>query len=307
MRHFVRIGTAAVVLVLLSGCAFVTNSSERVTETRTLTAAHVDNSSIFVDTRNGSIDIAADDDVNEVMITARVTAAADTEVEAAKRLAATKIVVERDSARQLTIRTIWPDNRARSGEGASYTIRLPNADVVTLDTSNGPITARSLTGRLTADTSNGNIEVTDHTGDAALDTSNGAIVVRNHKGRLVADTSNGGVTIVNHSGPLEVDTSNGGIDVSLAGDQTGPIVLDSSNGSIRVSVGPKFGGTIIFDTSNAGITINDRAGAITEQTIKKGEGRVVLKNAGGTSVLDTSNASITLEIRNSERITGVDE
>ena len=307
MRHSAKFGAAAVILFALSGCTYISDiNDQRVTETRTLTAEHIDNSSVYVQTANGAIDIAADDDVDEVVITAHITATADTEVEAAKRLAETKIIVERDSANQLKIYPVWPDNQRRTNEGAGFEIRLLNASSLTLDTSNGAVTVQSLSGRLAIDTSNGKVELREHSGDAAIETSNGAIVVHNHNGKLNADTSNGAIKIVNHRGSLDADTSNGGIDVSLAGDQVGPIVLDTSNGSIRVSVGPSFGGTVIFDTSNGGISISDPAGMIETRSIDDGDGRIVLKNAGGASVIDTSNAGITFEIRESDRITAAE-
>lgn len=283
-----------------SGCAVFTRSNERITEVRSITAEHVENGTVYVDTRNGSVEVVADDAAEEVTIEARVTSAASSEVDAARRLAETRIDVVRDNAGQLTIRPVWPDNRPRGGEGASFNIRVPGARSLTISTSNGAVKLRSMNARLFIKTTNGAVEMYDHSGDAVAETSNGFIAVLNHKGPLQLKTSNGAITVVRHKGSLKADTSNGSVEASVIGEHSGPIVLNTSNGGVKLSAGPTFGGTVLFQTRNGAISIDDEAGLVTSRVIEKAAGRIILKNAGGTSVLETSNADITVEFRDED-------
>lgn len=282
---------------MLAGCSSTSSLiwDEKVTESRSMTTQHVAGGSLYIDTRNGTVEVYADRGVDAVMIEAKVTAADTSEIDAAKRLAETKIIVERDTSRRLTIRPNWPSN-PRGGEGASFNVRLPDADGVTIDTSNGPVTIHGLSGKLVIDTSNGGVEVVDHNGETIIDTSNGAIEVRGNRGRVVADSSNGRIRILNQRGPVEADTGNAPVEVVLADDQTGPLKIDSSNGSVTVTVGPSFAGTVEFDTSNGGINVMDKAGVIASQVMDKSNGLITLKNSGGASIIETSNASISFTV-----------
>ena len=109
---------------------------------------------------------------------------------------------------------------------------------------------------------------------------------------LGPSTSNGGITLENVDGPITADTSNGRIEVSLTAAQTGPLNLDTSNGSITVRVGPGFHGAVKLGTSNGSITVRDLAGRISEQTISRSRGRIVVGEGGEPSRLDTSNGRI---------------
>jgi len=283
--------------VLMTGCSATSSMiwDETVTETRTMSADHVADGSLYIDTRNGSVEVYADDTVDAVEVEAEVSAADTSEIDASKRLAETKIIVDRDAGGRLTLRPDWPTN-ARGNEGASFNVRLPDANGVTIDTSNGSVTVHGLRGKLVVDTSNGSIEIVDHDGETVIDTSNATVEVRGNRGRVFADTSNGRVRITDQHGPVEVDTSNAPIDVVLARDQSGPLTLDTSNGSVTVTVGLAFGGTVEFETSNGSLNVRNRGGNIRRSTIGKTDGLIVLGKDGEASMIDTSNASITFTI-----------
>lgn len=291
------------ILFTLAAAAYMTGCSatssiiwdEKVTETRSITADHVAGGSLYIDTRNGSVEVYADDSVDAVKIDATVTAADTSEVEAAKRLAETKVIVERDTGQRLTIRPDWP-SIARAGEGASFNVRMPDANGVIIDTSNGNVTVHGLRGKLVIDTSNSGVEVVNHDGETIIDTSNGAVDVRGNRGRVYADSSNGRIRITDQHGSVEADTSNGPIEVVLANDQSGPLKLDTSNGSITVTVGPAFAGTVEFDTSNGSIYVRNRGGDVRTSTIGKSDGVIVMAKDGHKSIVETSNASITFTI-----------
>jgi DUF4097 and DUF4098 domain-containing protein YvlB len=263
-----------------------------------VTADHIPGSALFVDTRNGRIEVVAEPQRSDVSIEARLRCRGHTQAEADDRLAATTLSVTRDANQRLVVKPIFPGSR-RGGDGASISIRVPDANGVELDTSNGRVVATMLSGHLLIDTSNGSITVTDHVGPARVDTSNGGVTVTNLSGSLWADTSNGTISLKNVGGPVEADTSNGAIKLALAHDQRGPLMLDTSNGSITVDVGAAFAGTVRFDTSNGSIHVNDQTGRISSSSMRRNEGRITIGEGGPPSRLDTSNGSIRFTITGS--------
>ena len=292
----ILLGACGLMMVTAAGCSYTSMSTKsRVKETRHLTSAHVDGGSVVVNTSNGSIELIADPSVSEVMITAHVTAADQTKSAAQARLAATKISVTRDTSRVLTIQPVFP-TKPRGGDGASFVIRMPGADDVNIDTSNGAISVSGFSGKLIADTSNGPVTIDNHDGPAHVDTSNGAITVTNLNGEIWADTSNGPVELKGIAGKAYADTSNGNIVVVLKNDQSGPLTLDTSNGSIKASVGPAFAGTVSFDTSNGRVSVNDPSGRCSQKALKKTSGSIVVGDGGPASRIETSNGNVELTI-----------
>jgi hypothetical protein len=217
---------AACTALPLTACSFGNEWEYRSEVDLTRTTDHVAESGIFVDTKNGRIEVVADPQRTDVLIEAHVRCKGRNQEEADQRLAATTLSITRDVNQQLVVRPVFPDSH-RGGDGASFVVKVPDANGVNLDTSNGSVVATNLSGDLVIDTSNGAIKVTDHDGDAHIDTSNGTVTVTNLSGSLWADTSNGRITLNNVGGPVDADTSNGSIKLVLAGDQSGPIKLDT--------------------------------------------------------------------------------
>ena len=272
-----RLGPLALLLIgllVLPGCV----SQHRVSRTDMLTADHETGSAIDVRARNGSVTVVADPNRTDVQIEARLTCAASTVEKAEERLAEAQVKIERRPDRTLFVTAEFPGGD-RGNDGATFTIRLPDASGATLRSSNGRIRANGLTGALSIDTSNGRVVLEDHDGPAEVHTSNGRIHVTNHRGEA------------------RLHTSNGSVHVRLHPDNPGPLDVRSSNGSIRAAVGPAFGGTIDLDTSNGRIHVDgsDRARIMH---INRSNGYVVVgEDAAPKSRLDTSNGSITVELR----------
>ncbi|MHC5028442.1 MAG: DUF4097 family beta strand repeat-containing protein [Planctomycetota bacterium] len=271
--------TALLAVILLSaallpGCV----SNHRVSRTEVLQADHEAGTAINVHSRNGAITVVADAKREDIRIESRLTCTGGSVKQAEERLAAARVIVERRDDRTLSVRAAFPDG-GRSGDGAVFTIRMPEAVNATLRTSNGRIRANGLSGELSATTSNGPVVVEDHDGPADVHTSNGRIEVTGHKGAA------------------NLNTSNGAVQVRLHADSPGPLTVRSSNGSIRAAVGPAFGGTIDCDTSNGRIHVDgsDRARIIH---INRSDGYLVVgEDETPRSRLDTSNGSITIELR----------
>ncbi len=284
----------ALLLVLPLQACFFGDLHYRAETTLLQEADHVAGSALEIRTRNGAVDVAAAPQQSGVSIEARLRAGGRNQAEADDRLAAARLDVSR-VAGALVIAPVFPDPQ-RSGDGASLTVRLPDADGVSIGTGNGSVIVAGLAGNLEIRTSNGPIRVTGHRGQARIDTSNGSVRVREHVGAVYADTSNGSVEIEGVDGAVTADTSNGHIEVTLGPDDPGPLHLDTSNGSITVHVGPGFAGAVSLDTSNGSITVRDETGRIRSQTLSSSRGQLVIGEGGAPSRLDTSNGRITMTV-----------
>jgi hypothetical protein len=277
------VSAASMVLLVVLGCALSGCGMNWARATRGMSQSvpHVSGSPVEVRTRNGAIEIVGDPAASDVSITAEFFARAATQAAAESRVAEFSMNVARDAAGLLTVSPVFPGEKPESGDGASFTIRLPDASGVTAKTGNGRVTIRRLAGALVVETSNGAVVVEDHDGPVNIDTSNGAVTVR-------------GVT-----GAVTVDTSNGEIDVALAPSSEGPVSLDSSNGAITFAAGPAFRGELVFDTSNGRTTIDDPAGIVTLKEVRRNrDGRLIAGAGGEPSQIDTSNGAITIRFTN---------
>jgi hypothetical protein len=295
MRTLLVATAAAVVSLSACGCSIVT---QHATSRRTMIqpAPHVAGSGLEVQTRNGAVDVTGDPARSDAEIEVTFTARAATEAEAKERVDAATLSVARNEHGRLVIKPVFPGG-PRDGDGASISVRLPGADGVTIDTSNGPVSVRGLAGALAVDTSNGPVSIDDHDGPARIDTSNGPVKVLHLASSLFVDTSNGPVSAEDVSGPVTVDTSNGPITLSLGPEQGGPLHLDTSNGPITVHVGLGFNGPVRLDTSNGSVTVNDPDHRVTERDLRRSGGSIVVGGGGEPSRLDTSNGPIVFTIR----------
>ena len=297
MQRNLSLSVVLLLLVSLQACSInFGNTARSQPAVLTQDVEHIAGSSVLIKTRNGSVDIAADQSLDSVSIEAKIVCGGKTKAEAEDRLAQASLTVIRRSDRTLFITPNFPGG-PQSGDGASIWVKLPDANGVEIYTSNSGVVASGLTGKVVIDTSNGPVELMHHQGTATIETSNSGIIVTQLQGNLEADTSNGPIEVNDLAGSANLDTSNGSVHLSLASGQTGPIIADSSNGPITVKVGPAFVGTIAMDTSNGKIIVNDAAGIVTSHRMNGSEGTLVIGDGGPASRLDTSNASIKFIIR----------
>ncbi len=297
MRRILSLSLGLLLVASLGACSvhFGQTARSKVTSL-TQSIQHVSNAPVEIRTLNGSVDIAADQSLDAVLIEANIVCGGKTKAEAEERVAQASLTVIRQADQTLLIAPSFPGG-PQNGDGASIWVRLPDARGVEIHTSNGKVSSSGLTGEIVIDTSNGRVELADHHGAATIETSNGRVIVRRLQGDLQVDTSNGRIKVIDLAGRAKLDTSNASVFVSLAPQQSGPIIADSSNGSITVQVGPAFVGTVTFDTSNGPIIVNDPVGVITSYRMHRSEGTLVVGEGGATTRLDTSNASIKFIIR----------
>ncbi|TVQ31121.1 MAG: hypothetical protein EA376_11095 [Phycisphaeraceae bacterium] len=260
---FVLFGVLTLALLAPAGCAMVTHEETRVVETDAVPLG-----ALVVDTRNGSINVSRSDGPGAV-ITARLKARSQ------ERLEQVEVVAHRRDDGALHVYVEWPDGRARSGEGCSFDISVPDAEGLQLTTSNGSVAARGFRG------------------ESRLRTSNGSVSIRDHDGPVSLRTSNGRITAEEVSGPIELRTSNGGVRARLTPDNPGPVNVRSSNGTITLALGAAFEGDLELRTSNGRISLDDVEG-MNLRSVSRSE--VLLRAGDGDahSVVRTSNGSITL-------------
>jgi len=309
MRRLLLIAPLSVIMLVLAGC----HCGSRATRTVTQTLDHAPGSAVRVDTHNGAVEVVASRDYSDVTIEAKLTCGGATQAEAEQRVQQARLDASRDTSRTLWIKPVFPGSR-RSGDGASFSVRLPNAGDVMIETSNGRVEVSGTRGRVVIDTSNGAVDLIDHQGEAVIDTSNGAVhavhttgsveietsngrvLVESHEGTLWIDTSNGAVTVTDQAGETTIDTSNGSITLTLRPDAGGPVQLDSSNSSISLTIGPTFAGAMTLRTSNGSISIHDLAGTIRSQDVGKNHAKLTIGEGGSSSRLSTSNGRIVLTV-----------
>ena len=140
----------AVSALALQGCSHILGFGKWNKAKTDLThrVEHVRGSALVVKTRNGQVEVAASPEYTGVLIEAHIKCVGRTQAEADDRLARTTLSVGRTADNTLVIEPIFADE-ARGGDGASITIRLPDAHDADIATSNGRVTATGSPGTVT--------------------------------------------------------------------------------------------------------------------------------------------------------------
>lgn len=145
----------------------------------------------------------------------------------------------------------------RESWGVSWDVMVPRSTDLEIETMNGGVRLRDVSGDIEARATNGGIDVSHVSGDVRVRTTNGGLNVeldgRRWEGEgLDAQTTNGGVTLVvpaDYSAQLETGTVNGGFELDF------PITVRGKIGR-RLSTTLGDGGpTIRAVTTNGGVHI----------------------------------------------------
>ena len=222
------------------------------TTTRSLQAA-----SITVQTRNGGIEIRQSPEAQEITIDVDFRAGGSSKEDAQKRVELAKCQIEEKEG-GLVLSAHFP-TPARSGDGASIRVTVPELKEVN------------------ATTTNGEVDVSGAAGAIRIDTTNGAIKVQ------AAGSS------------AHCTSTNGSVEVEFEQDATGPVHASSTNGNVGVKVGSAFTGSLQCSTTNGRIRFSDPKERATHSNIQGNSGSVTLPGAGD-SVLETTNGNIELSV-----------
>jgi hypothetical protein len=157
-------------------------------------------------------------DRDSIEVHARIQAQGATDSDAATLARSIKIL-----ASGTTIGAEGPDAGRRQSWSVSFIVYAPRHSDLKLDTYNGPIGVRDVTGRMTLTAYNGPISLTGVSGDVRARTTNGPLEIELVGARwegagLDAETTNGPVNLAipdNYSAQLEFGTVNGPMTVGF--------------------------------------------------------------------------------------------
>jgi Putative adhesin len=202
---------------------------------------------------NGRIQVEASDG-STVEVKAELTARAGSE-EAAKELLKQVEIRDEASPTRVRIETRNKKTFGRQGVNVVYTLRVPKAVTVNLETTNGTISVTGVEGGTRAEATNGGVE-----------------------GRLLG-------------GSVKASTTNGTIKVDLTSVGEAGTELETTNGSIEVRLSDAAKATVVARCVNGGISVDGLAFEKSgENTRRKLDGRL---NGGGPTIrVDTVNGAI---------------
>jgi len=262
------------------------DNTPKYSEDRTMGVAHIAGTALSVVNANGSVTATRDASIeDQVRVEARIYSY-DTE-----RLAFAQLHADRLGDGTLDIRVEWPAPGRHNNEGATIRVYLPDAEGVSIRTSNGAIHTEHLSGHAELTSSNGKVTVIGHRGDVVADSSNGSIRAESVAGPLDLSTSNGSVVVEHGLGPVLVETSNGSVSIQTADDNPGPVRARTSNGAVNIDLGEGFAGVLKLGTSNAKIHVRDVPHA---RLVESSKNYVELRigDSDEVSAVRTSNGSI---------------
>ena len=195
-------------------------------------------------------------DKNEVLVRARVQAAAPTESEAGQLMQ--QIRIETGGSK---IFASGPDSRRDYHWNVSYVVFVPRRADVSIETHNGGITIADVNGKIDFTALNGGVRLTRVGGMVRGSTTNGGLYIvlagdRWDGDSLDVSTTNGGVVMSvpeNYSAHLQTGTVNGGINVDFPVTVQGQITK-----ALNVNLGA--GGAMVKAfTTNGGVQVKRTA------------------------------------------------
>lgn len=118
-----------------------------------------------------------------------------------------------------------------------FLLQVPKGAALSLESHNGEIALRNVSGKVTAESHNGPILLADCSGDLQARTENGPISVKNSTGNIEARAQNGPITFSGSGQNVHLESQNGPLTIALAGTrwegseleartENGPLTLD---------------------------------------------------------------------------------
>jgi hypothetical protein len=221
---------------------------------------------LVVDNENGSVTVESWDR-NQVRIQATKYADRGSRESAMAALAEIRIEVV-ETAGGVEVRTVTPRRSDSSGfwgwmkgdsgnYGVTYTITVPRSANLDVETINGRVVVREISGEMELESTNGRIEVHDGAGRVDASTTNGRIYAQLRSvapGGMRFSTTNGSVEVElpgTVAANLDVSTTNGSIKTDF------PITVSGSFSKNRISGEMNGGGEQIrIRTTNGSVRIN---------------------------------------------------
>lgn len=266
------------VLLGLSGCIIVVNcgadwAKEKFSRTVELSAPMTDESTLRIDSTNGSITVRGAE-TTEAVMTVTIEGRAATKERAQELAEQTEVLLESYDGGLRTVINA-PKKTKTESVNVSFDATVPASASLEVNTTNGNVEFSALRGDMTADTTNGNVKMTQ---------------VKSV--RLDAESTNGNITLEQVSaGSVSVETTNGSIHAAIASAENTPLNarMETTNGSITLVLPAEVSAKVEASTVNGKI---DSGLNFASAERNKDSLRGTLGAGEGTIELETTNGSI---------------
>ncbi|MEJ2648956.1 MAG: DUF4097 family beta strand repeat-containing protein [Sedimentisphaerales bacterium] len=241
-------------------------------------------------THNGSIDLLGSD-VTDCNVIATITGYAST-VEAAEDLVErTKLNFEQTENR-LVLKINRPQNLINRSVSVSLDIILPEETNLDLQSHNGGIDIKSITGTTNAMSHNGGIYMENITGKTRATSHNGRVFVKNISGPTKLETHNGAVDAENISGDIDFLSHNGRVKAVFSenAEPDSNITMVTHNGGIDLTPPPDYSARVDISTHNGSLNIG--LPVTISGDVSKGHLVGTVRDGKGRKKLETHNGSI---------------
>ncbi|NJO03066.1 MAG: DUF4097 domain-containing protein [Bacteroidia bacterium] len=197
-----------------------------------------------------------------------------------------------ETAQGLEIESSYQENIRNHSNNLKFSVKVPRAFNVTLQTSGGELNLSNLQGTLDGRTSGGNIKLNQLSGNMQMRTSGGNLSLSNLQGEGAFNTSGGNISVDGLDGKFEVRTSGGNISVNgskLEGNvRTSGGNISFNEASVVGSVATS-GGNIKIDNAPQGIQASTSGGNIM---VAEAQDFVDVNTSGGNISLNQVNGWI---------------
>lgn len=187
----------------------------------------------------------------------------------------------------LAVRAIYPDRCFNCD--ISFVMRVPHGAHVTVQSSSGDVSVKSVTGPDRVDTSSGDITLRDVSGETHLHSSSGTVTINGADSLVDVDTSSGDINATNLSQDANLVASSGELKAEFAKfDAVKNVRMATSSGDITLLVPRGVGFKVEANTnsgsidSNLRLPIRDRdSGADVSAQVGDGKASVQLSTGSG--------------------------
>jgi DUF4097 and DUF4098 domain-containing protein YvlB len=258
------IGLVVVLLVVkaVSSLSWISTRWEERTQTITLPAQNTKNYEIV--TQNGTVEFAGQDEhLKTAELIAHVKGGANTDERAQQALDAIEVTTEGKDTETCRIGWRWRKPQETDWSAVvDFTLRAPKSANLRVESHNGRVEVKSLTGNANISTHNGEIE-TETSGELLeAKTANGEIDAK-FSGRKIKLESNNGRIAADlsecHSIEGEIGTHNGLVEITL-GKETSCVLETKTRHGYRNSRGGKLGsggGKLLATSHNGAVLIHN--------------------------------------------------
>ena len=234
-------------------------------ETRKLSLDADDISKLFIDCGAGYLKLSGDDDLNEILVTAKIEID-NIDPEDAERIMDKylELTLEKRGSRAELISTFERSQSIFSfifnkhgNVRINLKIEIPANMDIDIDDGSGFIEIEEIEGDIFIDDGSDYIEITDVKGKVEIDDGSGDINIKNIIGEIEIDDGSGAIDIRNITGDIFLNDGSGKITVV---EIDGNVRVDDGSGSINIENVEE--DVIIEDDGSGSVHIRDIAGNI---------------------------------------------